>query len=65
MVRYKSLNEVKDDENQIFVFGPHQYSLYHWHRAYENKKISRNSLVVRHGCQAYTVDSNTISITDF
>ena len=46
MVRYKSLKEFKDDENQVFVFGPHQYSLYHWYKAYENKKISCNSLVV-------------------
>lgn len=45
-MHYKSLKEFKDDENQVFVFGPHQYALYHWYKAYENKKILCNSLVV-------------------
>ena len=46
MVNYKSLNEFRDDENQVYVFGPHQYALYYWYKAYENQDIFCNSLVV-------------------
>ena len=45
-MRYKSLKEFRDEKKQVFVFGPHQYALYYWYKAYENKKISCNSLVV-------------------